>query len=280
MNDIVKKILYPNKILGFLVFNVSMISIIYIFIKGLEESILSYCIYPFAFYSVVFFSIWLYEIIKKIHKKVNEIKIYQHYKNNINIKIKSSLYFNIFMNSAYGIFNLISGIYYKSYWLITFAVYYILLSLMRIILLINIDKKVELEKEYKILKYDGIVLLFMNVVFSGIITLIIVQNKFFEYPGFLIYVVAMYDFYLIISAIINVIRYRKNKRPIYSASKYINLTAAMISIVSLETAMLTQFGTENSGDFNIIMIATTGFGICAINTIMAIIMIIKGNKNK
>ncbi len=278
MNDIVKKILYPNKILGFLVFNVCMISIIYIFIKGMEKSVLSYCVYPFAFYSVVFFCVWMYEIIKEMHKKVNEIKIYQHYKNNINIKIKSSLYFNVFMNILFGTLNLILGLYHNSYWFITFAVYYILLSFMRIILLVNVDKKINLEKENKILKSCGIILLLMNIVFSGIIVLILMQNKFFSYGEYFIYVVAMYDFYLIVYAIINVIRYWKSNRPIFSASKYINLTTAMISMLSLETAMITQFGEVNSSEFYLVLIASTGFGICFINSMMAIIMIIKSNK--
>ncbi len=280
MKEIIKKILYPNKFLGFLLFNVSMISLIYFFINGLEESIIAIISYPIAFYSLVIFCTWLYHIIIRTNKLINQNKLYIKYKSNQNIKIKSSLYFNIFMNTIYAVFNLISGIYYSSYWLITFAIYYITLSTMRIILLSNIDNEIEIKKEYQILKNCGVTLLFMNILFSGIVTLIIRQNKYFNYPGFLIYAVAAYDFYLITYAIINIIRYRKNNRPIFIASKCISLTTAMISLISLETAMLSQFGTGKTDNFNLIMVASTGLGICIINSVMAIYMIIKGNKNK
>ena len=109
------------------------------------------------------------------------------------------------------------------------------------------------------------------------IILILVQNQIINYDGILIYIVALYDFYLIISAIINVIKYRKNNSPILVASKCVNLTVAMISMISLEVAMIYQFGT-NEATFKLIMTGSMGFAICIINSVMSIYMIIKSNK--
>lgn len=95
--------------------------------------------------------------------------------------------------------------------------------------------------------------------------------------GFLIYLVAMYDFYLIIKAIINVIKYRKNHSPILISNKCINLTVAMISMVSLEVAMVYQFG-DNDTSFKLVMTLLMGFIICLINSGMAIYMIVKSSK--
>ena len=95
-----------------------------------------------------------------------------------------------------------------------------------------------IKKEYQKLKTTGITLLFLNIVLSGIIILIIHQKEVISYPGYLIYVVAIYDFYLIITAFINVFKYRHQTSPILSASKFINLTVAMISMLSLEVAMI------------------------------------------
>lgn len=88
----------------------------------------------------------------------------------------------------------------------------------------------------------------------------------------------MYDFYLIITAFINVFKYRKDKNPIMIASKCINLTVAMISIISLEVAMIYQFG-NNEDYFKLIMVSVTGFFVAFINSVMSIYMIVKANKN-
>lgn len=119
----------------------------------------------------------------------------------------------------------------------------------------------------------------MNFILSGIIILIIKHNHAFEYPGYLIYLIAFYDFYLIINAFIKVFKLLKNNSPLFIASKCINLTVAMISMISLETAMLTQFGNNDDLYFNTIIITCTGFGVCLINSIMSVIMIRYSNKN-
>lgn len=162
-----------------------------------------------------------------------------------------------------------------SWWFITFAIYYLLLCFVKLSLVKNIDNQ---EKEYKKVKHTGIILLFLNLILVGIIILIIKQDQIINYNGLLIYLVALYDFYLIVSAIISVIKNRKKHSPIIASSKCINLIVAMISMVSLEVAMVYKFG-NNDSSFKLIMTASMGFAICVINSFMAIYMIIKANNN-
>lgn len=92
----------------------------------------------------------------------------------------------------------------------------------------------------------GIVLLFLNIILSLIVLLIIKTNQEITYSGVIIYIVAIYDFYLIIASIVNAIRYRRNSSPVLQTSKFINLTVAMISMISLEVAMISEFGNDPS----------------------------------
>ena len=50
-------------------------------------------------------------------------------------------------------------------------------------------------------------------------------------------------------------------------------------MLSLETAMITQFGAEDGEVFRHTMIALTGGGICVIMVIMAVLMIARSIKN-
>ena len=63
-----------------------------------------------------------------------------------------------------------------------------------------------------------------------------------------------------------------------SAAKAINLTAALVSMLSLETAMLTQFGAAEDPMFRQIMTASTGAGISMIVLGMAVFMIVRSTK--
>ena len=52
----------------------------------------------------------------------------------------------------------------------------------------------------------------------------------------------------------------------------------MISMISLEVAMVSQFGTNDS-EFKMIMTSIMGFVVCLINTSMSLYMIIRANKD-
>ena len=280
MKKILKKLFFPNKIIGFIIFNLAFGILIYVFCCHLENTPLAYISYLLSTYALIIFCIWFYKICKFSNNTIKKSKPYHLYKKHELLITKIILSFATLLHFIYGIFKLGTGIYYMSWWFITFAVYYLILCLMKLSIVKDIKHEVgkNLKSEYKKFKLTGIILLFLNLILSGMIVLIVKQNQEITYAGFIIYIVAIYDFYLIINAIINVIKYRKNKSPLLASSKCLNLTVAMISMISLEVAMVSQFGT-NESEFKIIMTSIMGFVVCLINTIMSIYMIIKANKN-
>lgn len=270
MKKFFQKIFTPNKIVGFFIFNLSFILLIYVFTNHLEDTSLAYFAYLLSTYSLILFIIWFCHACKFSNHFIKNTKLYQVYQLHFHTVLKSTLFFSTILNIIYCIFNLVVGIYYQSFWFITFAVYYFLLSLMRVSLLYHIKELGEnLEQEYRRLKNCGIALLLLNIVLVGIIILIL-HDK--------VYVVALYDFYLIISAFINIFKYRNSKSPVLLASKAIKVTVAMISILSLEVAMINRFG-GNDLEFKTLMTGWVGLFICVINSIMAIYLIVKANKN-
>ena len=275
---IIKAIFHPNKIIGFILCNTSIFLLIYVFTKHLEDTPIAYVAYLLSTYSLIIFIIWFIkacEFSSNFVKKNSEL--YHWYDKNKKIITKMMLRISFLINLIYGIFKLTTGIYYKSAWFITFAVYYLLLCLMKINLIFSFTKGTlerNILKEHKKLEHTGIVLLLLDIVLSGMIILIIHKNEAFFYPGTLIYGIALYDFYLIISAIVNVFKYHNHKSAVLTASKCINLTVAMISMISLEVAMIYQFG-DNDIEFKNTMIGITGFIVAVINSIMAIYLIVK-----
>lgn len=216
-------------------------------------------------------------------RKVLGIPFVDRYLREDTFRAEAALYQGFLINFLYAGVKMFSGIYYKSVWFATLAVYYILLAVMRFSLLHHMRKGEsagrERISEWRRYRLCGIILLFMNFALAGIVLLVVHENSGFEYPGVLIYIMAMYAFYATITAVWNVIKFRRYGNPVLSAAKVISLTAAMVSMLSLETAMLTQFGAADDARFRQIMTAATGAGVSIIVLGMAVYMIVHATKS-
>lgn len=195
-------------------------------------------------------------------------------------KTHMSLYSSLIINLLYVAANTFWAIWYHTVWFGIFALYYSILAVMRFLLLRYVNRNKIGKKRFEELKRSrlcSVILLLINFVLSGAVLMILYQNRGFEYHGILIYVMAMYTFYITTMAIVNLIKYRKYESPIMSMTKVINFAAALVSMLSLETAMLAQFGSETSMESRQIMVMATGAGVSVIIVAMAIYMIVKAN---
>lgn len=208
--------------------------------------------------------------------KIASVPLGARYLNDVRFRTEVSLYQGFFINLLYIGMKLVSGIYYRSVWFISLAVYYILLAVMRFLLfrrgkIKQVGNRVT--EEWHRYRLCGIVLLLMNQALAGIVVFMVHQNRGYDYPGLLIYAMATYSFYAVTIAVVNLVKFRKHKSPVLSAAKVINLVSAMVSILSLETAMIAQFGDSDDLAFRRLMTGATGGGVCTIVLAMAIFMI-------
>ena len=190
-----------------------------------------------------------------------------------------ALYPGFCINLLYAIFKTATGIYYRSAWFLSLGVYYLALAVMRFLLIhYLLGKKQEADNdkmdEWRRYRMCGYMLFLINAAIIGITILAVKKNQSFAYPGYLIYVMAMYTFYSVITAAANLVKYRKYGSPVMSAAKVIQMSTALVSLFSLESAMLVQFGQENAEHFRVLMTALTGAGISFLVVGMAMYMII------
>lgn len=104
----------------------------------------------------------------------------------------------------------------------------------------------------------GALLVFLTFIFSGVILLTVLYGYHVEYAGHLIFAAAFYAFFKIISAIYNFAK-RRDAGMTSKALRAINAADALVSIVSLQAAMLSAFSTaETAIDVNVFNAATGG----------------------
>lgn len=190
-------------------------------------------------------------------------------------KANVSLYTSLGINLVYAVFEAINGFVLSSAWMGTLAFYYIVLSVLRFHL-IRRKKRTDIKKRWKAYRTCGIVMLFLTIAIAGIHILNITQYYTITYPWYFIYVVALYTFYTAISAVRNIIVYRKVNNPVLSASKAVNLAVAAVSVYNLQSAMISAFG-ENDESFRVIMSNCVGVGVLVIIVGMAAFMIKKSS---
>ena len=238
-----------------------------------------------AFYTLtvlcVFFSMVLPGRYRQIRQKIYDNPIGHKYMADIVFRTHVSLYSSLGINILYVGVNILSFFLYRSMWFVVLAIYYSILAIMRF-LLVRYVRKAGIGKdrlgELKRSRLCAMILLTVNFALSGAVLMILYQNKGFEYHGVLIYVMAAYTFYITTHAIIDLIKYRKYNSPIMTTTKVIALSAALVSMLSLETAMFSQFGADMAPENKWLMIALTGAGVSVTVVTMSIYMIVKSVK--
>lgn len=280
-----KKLLFPPIFVMLILTAFSTAALVFVFVEGLSESVIAYITYVISFYTLTVLCLFFSMVLPKRYKVVKQ-KIYDHpfgnrYMTDAAFRTHISLYSSLGMNLLYVGVNLLSYVLYKSMWFICLAVYYIILAAMRFLLARYATKNGFGKNRFGELKRTVVcsyILLTVNFALSGAVLMILYQDKGYEYHGILIYVMALYTFYITTHAIVDLVKYRKYKSPVMTMSKIVCLSAATVSMLSLETAMFSQFGQEMSLANQRLMIALTGAGVSVTVVTLSIYMIVKSTK--
>lgn len=276
------KLIFPPIWLVILLVLISAGGLAFVFINKFDTSPIAYVIYVVSFYTLAAVTARCIKFVPKKYQAARQM-VYGNslggkYMTDMKFRTRVSLFGSLGVNLIYVIINAFSGAVYKSWWFITLAIYYAILAVMRFLLLdlanrngIGNDRVGELRRS----RLCGTILLAVNLVLTGAVIMILYYNKGYEYGGIMIYVMALYTFWVTGLAIKNLIKYRRFKSPVMSMSKIISMAAALVSMLSLETAMLTEFGSDMTAETRQLFIILTGAGISAIIIAMSIFSVIK-----
>jgi len=277
------KILTPPLWTVFLLILFSVASLVVIFKNGLEETVLAYSVYPISAYTLTVVCIRLINFAPKHYKRTKE-RVYANelagkFLTDRAYQLRVSLYTTLAINISYSALKLTIGIIYSSLWAGAVAVYYIILSLLRFILLRYIkhaDIRDSLLYEHKCVRICSVLLMILNLSLSTLTFRMVIRGDGYSYPGFMIYAVAAYTFYSVTISLIDAIKHRKHESPLFLASKAISLATALVSLLTLETAMLAEFGNDEA--FRKTMTAATSAGVCTLILALSVFMLVSSSR--
>ncbi len=270
------KLLFPPTFVVFLLVNLTIVGLVYIFVNHLDTELLAIIFYVVAFYSLVVVCARIPGIVKKVRGGLYSNKYSNRYLTDAELRMKLSMYRGLIITFVFAVFKVVLGIISNSAWLYAMAGYNMILSIMRFVVVVRTQKKGLSPKEedrraLQSANVCGWLMLVLNVAISVIMYMVIVLKQTIVYHEIIVITLAAYTFYCFTMAIINVVKYRK-KNMAYSTIKRIDLAKAIVSIFTMQVAMLTQYGVEGEIDTGL-MNTLTGVAVTvAINTIAAFML--------
>ena len=280
-----KKLLFPPIWVMVLLTVVSAAALVAIFINSWEETVAAYITYVLAFYTLSVVTVFCAMVLPKQYRQIKQ-KIYDNpwgnrYMTDRAFRTKVSLYISLTVSMLYVGINLWSWYVIRSWWFVVLAVYYVIMAVMRFLLVRYVRRNEiggSLLGEWKRSRVCAYILLLINLSLSGAVLMILYRNRGYDYPGIMIYVMATYTFYSTIHAIVDMVKYRNLGSPVMSTAKVVSLSAALVSMLNLETAMFAQFGGEMSVENQQLMIILTGAGVSMTVVTLSVWRIVKATK--
>lgn len=277
-----KTIFFPHIAVLLLLLPAATALLIYAMVLIGTHSPLAYVSYALSAYTLVIWCIRIPSIVVFIQGMKEENKYVRRWLTDTHLRVTVSLYGSLLWNTAYAAFQLLLGITNHSAWFYSLAGYYICLAVMRFFLLRYTRRYMPGERakeELRRFRACGVVFLIMNLALSGMIFFMVFFDRTVRHHEITTIATAAYTFITLALAIRNVIKYSKYGSPVYTAAKVISFAAACVSMLTLESSMLSTF---QSGTMTVVqrraLLGFTGGIVSTLIIGMAVYMISQGTK--
>ena len=275
------KLLYPHVAIIITLLPISLTLMIWSMVVLGEAHFVTIIGYVLSAYVLTTICFRIPDIIKLVKYIKNENKYVVRYRKDKHLRIKISLIATFILNCAYAIFQFFIGLYHGSFWFYSMCAYYLFLAITRFYLMRHTLKCEPNEKpKEELLKYilSGWMMLLLNIALTVMVFFMVYWNRTFNHHQITTIALAAYTFTAFVIAIVNFIKYRKLKSPVFNAAKSLSLTSASVSIITLEATMLTTFGMDMEPVIRKLFLGLTGGAVSAFVVGLAILIIVKGTK--
>lgn len=282
LKKIAKAFLFPHIAILIVLLAVATVFLVYSLVFMESDSVVAIASYVLAFYTLTVWSLRIPYFIRFFKTFKNNNKYARRWQDDPRLRVMISLYGTLIWNTAYALLQLGMGFWHSSFWFYSLSGYYITLAVMRFFLALYTTKNKAGEKmRDELVRYRlcGWIFLATNLAISLIIFFMVYWNRTFEHHEITAIALAAYTFTAFTVAIVNIVKYRKYNSPVYSASKAISLASACVSMLTLESTMLTTFGNGTTDLLTRkILLGCTGGVISLFIIVMAVYMIVQSSK--
>lgn len=278
-----RALLHPPKGIMRIVPPVGFAALIYVFAAGRTETAAAVPVYCLSAYALMICAAAVPERLRRARAAVVNSRPVQRvlstaagdrYLHDAAFRNGVGIYQGMAVNAAYGLFCAVSGVRYASVWFLSMAAYYLVLGGIRGYLAFSFRRREAggLAYEYRCYRRTAWLLFLLNIPMGGMITLMVLTDSGASYPGVMIYLSALWTFCMAILSAVKLWKLRRRGSPILSAAKVLSVISALMSVLGLQTAMISRF--SGGGAFRRRMNAATGGCVYGIVIVLAVYMLI------
>jgi len=159
---------------------------------------------------------------------------------------------SLLANLAFAFFTGWIGIAGRSWWFVTLAAYYIILSVMRFaVLLFHRRSGEEAGTGLFIMRFTGVMFMLLAVTLAGAAYLSFSGDYGVRHHEIVIIAIALYAFIKIGAAITNLVKSRKSTAAALKVLRSISFAGGLVSIFSLQRSMLVTFEGMSTADISL-----------------------------
>ena len=281
LKKICKTALYPPTALLLVLLPVSTVFLIYSMIFLGSTAAVSCISYALAAYTLTITCLRIPAAVALIRQFRESNRLVRAWLKDTRLRTKVGLHAALLFNTAYAVFHLALGFYHASFWFHSLAAYHLLLAIVRFFLLQRTKKTALLspEQENRAFRTAGWFLLVINLFLALIIFFMVYWGRTFRHHEITTIAMSAYTFTALTLAVIGVVKHRKGT-PVLRSARAISLASACVSMLTLESTMLTTFG---GGEMSLadkrLFLGLSGGAISLFIIGMAMYMIVVAQKN-
>lgn len=272
-----RPLLFPDPRVVGLLGILSAAGLTWVFAYRQDTNPLAYLFYCIAFYALLTACLQMPATVRACRSAFEKNTLAQKYAHTSIQRFRLKLYLDQFINLLYGFFKIAYGYLSASFWIAADGLYNLVQGIIQLAVILRRRNDPDPAVQWKTYRFCGALTLVMALPIAGMVWLAISAGAHKEYPGYLIFITALFAFYKLPSAFVRVAKDRRHSAPLDSAVRLLKLSQALFSMFSLQAAMIFQFG--GSPDFAALMNTLTGSAVCLLVTGMGIYMLHRGRRD-
>lgn len=282
LKKLCKALLYPSAACLLLLLPGATALLLWTMLFFGARSIPAYISYVLATYTLTVVCLRIPRIVHRVQRLQQQNPYLQRWRKDPRLRVNLSLLGALLWNTGYAALQLGLGVVHRSFWFYALAAYYFSLAWIRFFLIRYSSRNkpgADLTAEWRRYRACGWVFLLMNAAISGMIFYMIARERTVQHHFITTIALAAYTFFTFTKACIQLKKYRRYQSPVFSAAKAVSFTAACVSMLTLESTMLTTFqSAEMTATVQKRFLSISGFCVAALILAMAIYMIVQGTK--
>lgn len=261
---------------------VSAAALVYIFAEGLDTAWFAAVAYAGAFYALTVDCVLLVPRIAAVIRW-RRTRVSEGGSPLQEGRLRWSLYRHLAVDLLYGVWQIWRGASVGSAWVGGYGIYNLCHSVGHGVL-VRYERRLKRMPEglsrqrmaWRCYVVCGFLMLAVNLTMTGLAFQMVWMGRSDHYSEIGVIALAAFTFYKLTLAIIRVVRCHRNDEPISAAARNLGLAEAMMSLFSLQAALLAVYG--QTLDQKVLMNSLTGFAVCLLTMLGGFTMVVYGRK--